>query len=225
MRSSPWKTLTGIVLIALGALFMIGQVGYVEPDNIVQRAWPLAIVLYGILHWLASPARFVTPAIIAAIGLVLLSTTLQLISASTLAFFWPLALVAVGAWILFNRASFARRSASDPDNVDSFVICGNVETLSRSQSFRGGSAVTMFGEIKLDLREAQPTSDFATLDATAIFGAVFIRVPRDWKVEVSGAPILGKITNPAVAESSPSQGTAVLKVDALAIFGEVKIER
>ena len=225
MRSSPWKTLTGILLIALGALFMLDQVEYLDAGEVLQRTWPLPIILYGCLRWLAKPARVVTPAIIVAIGLVLLAASLEFIPVSALTFIWPLALIAIGAWILFNRASLSRRTSSDPDNADSFVIFGNVETLSRSQQFRGGSAVSMFGEIKLDLREAQPTSDHATLDATAIFGAVSIRVPRDWRVEVSGAPIFGKITNQAIADGSSSQGTAALKLDALAIFGEVNVER
>ena len=114
---------------------------------------------------------------------------------------------------------------SDPDNVDSFVIFGTVETRSRSQQFRGGSAVSMFGEIKLDLREAQPTSEGATLDATALFGALSIRVPKEWRVEVNGAPIFGSINNQAIADGSPSEDAPTLKVDALALFGEVKIDR
>ncbi len=224
LRSSPWKTLAGILLIALGALFMLDQVEYLDAGQILQRTWPLPIVLYGCLRWLARPARVVTPAIIVAIGLVLLAASLQFIPVSALTFIWPLALIAVGVWILFNRASLTRRTGSDPDNVDSFVIFGNVETLSRSQQFRGGSAVSMFGEIKMDLREAQPTSENATLDATSIFGAIAVRVPRDWRVEVSGAPIFGAINNRAIADGSPSQDMPTLKVDALAVFGEVKIE-
>ena len=225
MRSTPLKTFTGILLVALGALFMLSQVDLVDAGYVLERTWPLPIILYGGLRWLASPARVVAPAIIVALGLVLLATSLQFIPASALTFIWPLALVAVGAWILFNRASLTRRTGSDPDNVDSFVIFGTVETFSRSRHFRGGSAVSMFGEIKLDLREAQPTSEGATLDATALFGALSIRVPKEWRVEVNGAPIFGSINNQAIADGSPSEDAPTLKVDALALFGEVKIDR
>ena len=225
MRSTPLKTFTGILLVALGALFMLSQVDLVDAGYVLERTWPLPIILYGGLRWLASPARVVAPAIIVALGLVLLATSLQFIPASALTFIWPLALVAVGAWILFNRASLTRRTGSDPDNVDSFVIFGTVETFSRSRHFRGGSAVSMFGEIKLDLREAQPTSEGATLDATALFGALSIRVPKEWRVEVNGAPIFGSINNQAIADGSPSEDAPTLKIDALALFGEVKIDR
>ena len=213
------------MLIALGALFILDQAGLVEAGQVIGRTWPLAIILYGILRWLAAPARAVAPAIIVVIGLVLLVASLDFIPGSALAFVWPLVLVAVGAWILFNRASMPRRTGNDPDAVDSFVIFGSTETRSLSQRFRGGSAVSMFGEIKLDLREAQPASEGATLGATALFGAIAIRVPREWRVEVSGAPIFGSINNHMSMEGSLSEDATTLNVEALALFGEVKIDR
>lgn len=225
MRSSPLKTFAGILLVALGALFMLGQVGLVDADYVLQRTWPLPIILYGGLLWLASPARVVVPAIVVVSGLVLLATTLDFVPGSALAYVWPLALIAVGAWILLNRVSTRQRIGDDLDSLDSFVIFGTIETRSRSQHFRGGSAVSMFGEIKLDLREAQPTSEGATLDATALFGALSIRVPKELRVEVNGAPIFGSINNQAIADGSPSEDAPTLKVDALALFGEVKIDR
>ena len=238
MRSSPWRTFAGISLIALGTLFLLRQTGLVDAGEIVWRMWPLAIVLFGLLQLWASPARPVVPAIIVVGGLVLLSTTLGLVPHSALASLWPLALIAAGAWILFNRASLVRhsggkldvlasltrRAGDDLDIVDSFVIFGSVGARSRSPRFRGGSAVAMFGEVKLDLRDAQPDSDRTTLDATAFFGAIVIRVPRDWRVEVGGAPVFGVINNQATAEGSLSEDAPTLRVDALATCGEVKIE-
>ena len=225
MRSSPLKTFAGILLIALGTLFVLDQAGLVAAGEIIGRTWPLPIILYGGLLWLASPARVVVPAIVVVSGLVLLATTLDFVPGSALAYVWPLALIAVGAWILLNRVSTRQRIGDDLDSLDSFVIFGTIETRSRSQQFRGGSAVSMFGEIKLDLREAQPTSEGATLDATALFGALSIRVPKEWRVEVNGAPIFGSINNLAIADGSPSEDAPTLKVDALALFGEVKIDR
>ena len=225
MRSSPWRTLAGILLVALGALFLLQQAGLAQAGEILGRTWPLAIILFGLLQLWASPARPVVPAIVIVVGLVLLGTSLGLIPDSAPAFLWPLALIAVGAWILFKRASFMRRSGDNLDVVDSFVMFGSVGARSRSQQFRGGSAIAMFGEIKLDLRESQPDSVRTTLDATAVFGAIVIRVPREWRVEVSGAPVFGVINNQATAEGSLSEDSRTLRVDALAVFGEVKIER
>lgn len=224
MRSSPWRTLAGILLVALGALFLLQQAGLAEVGDILGRMWPLAIVLFGLLQLWAAPARPVVPAIVIVVGLVLLGTSMGLIPDSAPAFLWPLALIAVGAWILFKRASFMRRSGAVLDVVDSFVMFGSVGARSSSKQFRGGSAVAMFGEVKLDLREAQLDSDRTTLDATAVFGAIVIRVPTEWRVEVGGAPIFGVINNLAIAEASLSDDAPTFRVDALAVFGEVKIE-
>ena len=129
MRSTPLKTFTGILLVALGALFMLSQVDLVDAGYVLERTWPLPIILYGGLRWLASPARVVAPAIIVALGLVLLATSLQFIPASALTFIWPLALVAVGAWILFNRASL------DPEDGQRPGQCGFLRDIWHRRDF------------------------------------------------------------------------------------------
>ena len=91
MRSSPLKTFAGILLVALGALFMLSQVDLVDAGYVLERTWPLPIILYGGLRWLASPARVVVPAIIVAIrASVLLATTLQFIPGSALTYVYGL---------------------------------------------------------------------------------------------------------------------------------------
>jgi predicted membrane protein len=90
-----------------------------------------------------------------------------------------------------------------------------------SKNFSGGKATSIFGGMKLDLRDIGLAKDGATIDAASVFGSLKIYVPRNIKVETSGTPILGSWENTFRSESKAK--TKVLKITGVAIFGSVEI--
>src|SRR5918996_106167 len=145
-------------------------------------------------------------------------------------------LLLLGAWVL---ASFAiagvpflfrhgrgpevlREEGTAEDVVRATAVFGGHEVVSRSSSFRGGSATAVFGGVTIDLRNARLHPEGAVLDVTAILGGAEILVPRGWRVTTSGTPILGGIENKAEGGEGPE-----LRIDALTVLGgtDIKHER
>jgi len=111
------------------------------------------------------------------------------------------------------------------NSVNDFAVLGSVKRKLETNDFRGGALTTFFGGIEIDLRYAQITSPerSAVLVTTAVFGAVKLRVPQDWRVVLTGTSVLGnfedKTVPPNTGASAPS-----LVITGWSVFGAVEIE-
>ncbi len=107
---------SGIALIALGALFLLQQVGLANASQFLEGMWPNVIFIAGLVPLSASPEPATRPAwpgrwiIILVVGLGLLWIIHGLMPDSALAYLWPVALIAVGAWILLKRVPSVQRT-------------------------------------------------------------------------------------------------------------------
>ena len=220
---SPWRGTIGLMLIALGGLFLVDRAGYVDAGVVIGDWWPLTIVVLGALHWAANPRAVVGPALTILLGLLLLVGELHLVPGGLSALVWPLILIVVGGWILLGRGGRHGIAGNSQDSVDRFVAFGGLDLANQSVHFRGGSLLALFGGITLDLREAQLAPEGAALDVVAGFGGVDIRVPPNWRVNLSGLPLFGglenKVRNGHLALDAPT-----LDVQATALFGGVEVK-
>ena len=112
------------------------------------------------------------------------------------------------------------RGDANSDDVALVAILDGVTLESRSRSFRGGSLLSWFGGIAVDLREAElaPT---AHLDVHSLFGGIAIRVPPEWKVESRVKALGGGVAvspTTSVADDAPT-----LTLDGFAALGGVAI--
>jgi predicted membrane protein len=218
----PGRILLGLVLIALGVLFLLDRAGALEAGEAIRDWWPVAIIAVGALQLFDRPRSLLGPVIVIGVGVVLLLFTTDVVRGSVFAVLWPALLIAIGVGILFRHGGGPRVSAegSSEDVVRATAVFGGHEVASRSAAFRGGSATAVFGGVTLDLRDARLDPEGARIDVTAIFGGVEILVPRGWRVTTSGTPILGGIDNKTAGEAA---GGPELLIDALAILGGADI--
>ena len=110
-----------------------------------------------------------------------------------------------------------------PD-LDSATFMGSVNRKIDTEDFRGGSLQSIFGNITVDLRRARlPTGvASATVDVYALFGAIKIRIPETWRVNVLAAGVLGNVEDKSIP---PNMGSAPeLVVTGSSVFGTVEIE-
>jgi hypothetical protein len=83
---------------------------------------------------------------------------------------------------------------------------------------------SVFGDVKLDFREAEMAAGLTEVDATAVFGSVKIVVPPEILVDCDGTAVLGDFADieprklPAGDESRPC-----LRVGGRAVFGSVEV--
>jgi hypothetical protein len=137
-----------------------------------------------------------------------------------------LALIELGAWIgAITTAAFVKRALpsrgdEESDEVTLVAILDGIDLKSRAKAFRGGSMLSMFGGIAVDLREAELAPD-ARLSVHTLFGGIAIRVPPGWRLESDVKALAGGADVRALDDGSPDAPT--LKLDGMAIFGGVAI--
>ncbi|MQA85377.1 MAG: DUF1707 domain-containing protein [Streptosporangiales bacterium] len=81
-------------------------------------------------------------------------------------------------------------------------------------------ATAIFGEVKLDLREALLQQRTVTVQATALFGSVKVIVPDGIEVRMSGPAILGGKSSRVRVPDPP--GGPVVDVRSFVLCGEIK---
>lgn len=112
------------------------------------------------------------------------------------------------------------RGDEESDEVALVAIFDGVQLESRSRAFRGGSMLSWYGGIDVDLTQAE-LAPGAHLKLTAIFGGVSIRIPPGWRVELTPKALMGGIDARARDADDPDAPT--LTIDGLAVFGGIAV--
>lgn len=213
----------GSLLIIAGAIVLLGQTGAIDASEIIGDWWPLAIVWIAVMQWLGHPRTVIGPLLLALVGVAILGATSDVIDASPAATIIALGLIVVGGVIL--RAAFldGRRVVHRPDEMDSLVVFGGRDLVSRADPFESGSLITLFGGTEVDLSAARLSERGASIGTVTIFGGTEITVPDDWRVEVRVTPILGGVSDETVVDAPPGQGEHTLVIDGVAIFGALEV--
>lgn len=214
-----------LVLIGLGLVLTLDATGTIEAGNLLENWWPLILVTIGIAQLLDHPEHFIAPTIMMVAGGVFLLSTLEVWTVDVGDLIVPVILVAVGLSMLIGRTAFRPfvHPAESRDSVDSFVLFGGREVTNRSDHFRGGSIVSLFGGTKVDLRQAHPAETKMRMDVTSMFGGTEIFIPQGWDVDIHGLPIFGGFEDKTAADTVAS-GAPILDVHATALFGGVEIK-
>lgn len=108
----------------------------------------------------------------------------------------------------------------EADEVALVTIFDGGRFTSRSEAFRGGTALCWYGGSDIDLREARLDAAGASLHVRAIFGGVRVIVPDGWHVRVRSTPILAGVSDDT-GGGDPAGPT--LEIDALAVFAGVQV--
>lgn len=136
-----------------------------------------------------------------------------------------LALILVGAFAGFAAAAAAvkqalpSRGGEESNELALVAVFDGIELKSRASSFRGGSALTWFGGISLDLREVTLAPD-AHLSVNTLFGGVAIRVPPEWRLESELEAIAGGVD---VRSGAEDLDAPTLRLAGRALFGGIAV--
>jgi predicted membrane protein len=225
-----FQVILGLIVITLGVIYTLDNLGIIYADSFI-RFWPILLVLYGlsrIVQCEAVPQKMWG-------GFWVLVGGFWLLDKLNIIYFsvwdlWPLILVVLGASLIWGRSRGHARvimgasSAAGDSNsrINALAFLGGFKRSNDSQDFRGGEATAIMGGCEIDLRKASIKEGEAVLDLTAIMGGIEIWVPEDWKVTLSGVPLLGGFedkTHPTGVESNKS-----LIVKGYAIMGGVEIK-
>lgn len=226
-RHSSGRIFWGLVLILLGVLFLLDQMGRVDFGDLISSWWPLILVAAGLWQLISSNFQELTGGLfLIALGALFQLAKLEILSRDAWHYVWPALIIGLGLWVLigaFRRSSAARLPGSKEDELDAFAIFAGLNRRIESQNFRGGKATAIMGGIELDLTPVRLAEARAGLELTAIMGGIDIKVPRHIRVELDGNPVLGGVENKHTY--TPGSGAEqTLSIKATAILGGIDIK-
>jgi predicted membrane protein len=227
-RHGSGRIFWGLLLIILGTLFLLDQMGELDFGEIIGHYWPVIFILIGFSILINSGFRDVGSGMFFILfGAVFLLFELGILDHHFWHYVWPLAIIVLGLWIILKPALRGSGGGGFPeikeDDLDATAVFTTLRRRIESKAFKGGEATAVFGSVELDFTPAALGADQATVELTAVFGGVEVRVPKNWKVVLAGTPILGGIHD---RRSAPQESgtTATLYLKATAVFGNVEIK-
>jgi hypothetical protein len=209
----------GIVLVLVGALYLVSAIADVDATGVVADWWPAVLVAIGVVQYGIDHSARLGSAVLVIVGLVLVLFTTGLVEGSVWTYLWPIAAILAGIAVMIPRLSQTPQAKGD--TADAFVALGSRVVQSRSQRFRGGEVTALLGSIVLDLTETSLAPD-ARLTVTAILGGCEVLVPPGWDVRIGGVPLLGGWDD-TTRRSDTVAGAPVLNVRVVAILAGVEI--
>ncbi len=222
----------GLVIIALGVIFLLGNFELVEVNvfQILRTYWPVVLLLLGfnILTNNRERGGYLSALIFILLGLLFLGRNLDLYYFELRFFwrlFWPVVLILLG--VSFLRGPQARGRSS-------LAFMGSVERSNDAWTLESGSYWAIMGGVELDLRRAVIAEGEYYLNCHAIMGGVEITVPPDLTVYAEGTAILGGVefmgrSNGGIFASAGtrqegSAGGPVVHIYGRALLGAVEVK-
>lgn len=195
-RFTPQAVL-GLLIIGFGLLLTADNLHLIDADRVLQY-WPLAFVALGLAKFAQSSA---TSGRLVGAGLVIFGLAVTFddmwyieIDVATL---WPLALVAVGSFIVYRAiwgggpAAGDGASASVDQSISEFAFWSGKVRKNASPAFRRADLTAIMGGVEIDLRGASTGGGEAVIDVFVWWGGIDITVPPDWAVSNQVMVIMG----------------------------------
>lgn len=225
-RLTPQAVL-GVLIVGLGLLLTADNFNLVEADQVL-RFWPLVFVAVGLTKLVQSDttAGQVFGGVLAVTGVSMIVDEFWAIDLE-IDRMWPLALVAVGAFIVYRAA---RGETSGPPSgpvtsdtqISEFAFWSGKVRKNASPGFRRADLTAVMGGVELDLRGASTTSgQEAVIDVFVWWGGVEITVPPDWAVSNQVVAIMGGADD---SSTGTQDATNRLIVRGFVIMGGVEIK-
>ena len=215
----------GAILILIGAIFLLGNLGLI-PWEIRHYlfTWKGILILIGTLLLITKKDK--TPGIVlVSIGSLFLIPEVLGIPGFSISTLWPLILIAIGLLFIFRQRgidTLGDKSESDADMLDDVNIFGGGDVVVTSNNFKGGKVTSVFGGGNYNLSQSKLAEPPVIIDVFSAFGGNTFMVPNDWNVKVEVTSILGGFSDNRTA--TPHTGDRELIIKGLVLFGggEVK---
>jgi predicted membrane protein len=219
------RMIFGLIVLSLGVIWTLGNLGLVDSDAIL-RWWPFLLILFGIAKMigLGTTRQPVAGMVFSVVGLLLLGNELSLIHVH-LWQLWPVLMILLGT-ALVVRSIRGPRPVTEPSQlnaeVHSFTMMGGLGVKNVSQDFRGGDVSAVMGGVEVDLRGTRSTSPQVVIDAFAWWGGIEIFVPRDWRVVSEVLPLMAGYEDHTGKPEGEAKTTLVIR--GLVVMGGIEIK-
>lgn len=253
-RRIGFGLVAGIVLLALGALFLASNLGVAQAGSALGYAtdyWPAVLILIGV--WLLIKhafRRLFGPLTLIVVGALLLASNLDVFASFfdwwNWAVVWPFVLIGVGALLLFgwmregrkrSRERHAPRQPSaiggDADGVrvsasvssdDSVTVMGEVDESLSSEDIDGYEKTVVMGSARIDLRDSEIAQRPATITLTVVMGEARLRLPPAWAVRIDSSLVMGHAHDNRPAAQNANSAAPDLIVKGTVLMASLQID-
>ena len=229
-HSYKGRFIAAAILIGLGVLFLLSNLGILHIGDILSDYWPLIFVGIGISQLTTERKPDYGGAFFfIGIGVLFLAWNLDFIGGNIIDY-WPVILILLGIRILTaskrEKTKFRHHQpeihSDDPETgkplhdkdglVEIVTIFGGTERPVESGNFKGGEITSIFSGTTLDLRNVVPASSEISLDITAVFSGVDLIIPQNWTLDTGITPVFGSVEDKrrAMPQTQPSEVRLVL---------------
>ncbi|HEU4485503.1 MAG TPA: DUF5668 domain-containing protein [Povalibacter sp.] len=197
------RLMVGLWVIALGAMFLAGNLGWIDTHRAFRLFWPLLLILIGTSLVAQDRNRRTLRLgwILIGIGVWTFASKIGWVTVSFWQLLFPMALLSVGGWLVYRafripqqQVAHDAEAATVEDHAEfirSFAVLSSSELRPVSRPFRGADLSAVMAGIKLDLTDARIEGDVATIEVFAFWGGMEIYVPSDWTVTSKVATLMG----------------------------------
>lgn len=198
------RLLVGLWIIAIGLIFLAGNLGLIDARHALRLFWPIIFVLIGtgMVSQQNSRRRQRWGWIFIAIGIWMLADKIGWIGVGLWEVFFPLALLTLGGMLVWRALrgpsveqiapeAGEERGDERSEFVRSFAVMSTTELRPVSRPFRGADLSAVMAGVKLDLTDARMDGDTAVIEVFAFWGGMEIYVPKEWTVTSKVATVMG----------------------------------
>ena len=231
-RHNIFRIVLALVFVSFGLVALGNNLGWWNIDDLFLEWWPMILVLIGLVTVFSPGGSWGGGIFLIFLGGLFLLHSHGIYDISEL--IWPAMLVMVGVMVWPRKHSHSKNDNSEEQgyagtyhatNADHVF---NINTLFNSRrevirdnSLAGGHGTTVFGNLDLDLRGANPKENIY-IEVTAVFGNVSLMVPTDWKIIKHGGPVFGRVDDKRI--NVPETGFAkTVTIEMNAVFGRVDL--
>lgn len=218
MRRSYSKYIWGGVLIALGVFIALKSFGVINGSIFFTGWWTLFIIVPSAISFIANRNKLWDGSFfLIGVSFLMAANDWYIKYDNVWAIALCLFLINIGISIMRGQKTRKphARSGKNQSYIGIFSSCNE-----KPMQFSGGTAVTVFGGVDIDLRDIVFNED-TYLTAVSVFGGIDIYVNDNVNVVCSTANIFGGTDN----AQQPIDGNKTLYIDGCAVFGGIDIKK
>lgn len=221
------KYIIGFLLIFIGLILGLNAFGITNINLFFSGWWTLFIIITSLVG-LINDKEKTSSLIFLIIGVWLFLAERDLIEYELLIkLLLPVILISIGLLLVFkdvlsiNGKEIKKINANNKESNNYIAVFGSQDLKFEDEKVENLDLKSLFGGIKLDLRDAKIEKDIV-INTLSVFGGIDIYVPDDVKVKVSSTPFFGGVEVKRGKQSSKKGITIYL--NSVCIFGGVDVK-
>ena len=221
------KYIIGFLLIFIGLILGLNAFGITNINLFFSGWWTLFIIIPSLVGLINDKEKTLS-LIFLIIGVWLFLAERDLIEYELLIkLLLPVILISIGLLLVFkdvlsiNGKEIKKINANNKESNNYIAVFGSQDLKFEDEKVENLDLKSLFGGIKLDLRDAKIEKDIV-INTLSVFGGIDIYVPDDVKVKVSSTPFFGGVEVKRKKQSSNKEITIYL--NSVCIFGGVDVK-